>query len=552
MSTDEIDFLSDIVPSHSDDTDHDAQLDALTALVSSPPVATKLPPPLAPPPLVPPPRPSSTNRMSAIQPQRSLSPTSISVSSSSTGQTRTALPIMSSVLSKESSALPPPLPPPLMPSVLTSSKPSTPSPEVGNNVEHITRPSSSTSNIISPGFSGASRVLESLSGDARSLNSTQLTNTSPLSPLSVQVSDVTTEASLTTTPSDSSKPIPSFSQLTNDFSLSPTGSIPPPPIEKSPNRIYAHTKGTSKSFIDDEFSEFQCQDSFSSPDGAFAQDFLQATSSSANTNFDDLTNKNIFTQSSPQNVDSFGDFGDFMSTPPTTSASPNPLQRVPSPMSPPPIGVLPPLPQKQVPVPIKTGKNEHIRKPSSADHEATAQLVQRAAAHQGRWPAPLTPVPEPLSPPLLPPSTNTKSGVKKSLFELDDDEPLANGLTSTQIKAPVSKQSITLKPIAQLNSSTVSAVMSDSISANRSPPLARLKLAPPPGSRPGSRVGTQPEPEPVAPLLDFGGNDNASLLGNQPSAPVKAAQPNLGPVAGTGLSKSGGLSAQDLSFFEGL
>ena len=221
-------------------------------------------------------------------------------------------------------------------------------------------------------------------------------------------------------------------------------------------------------------------------------------------------------------------------------------------MSPPPIGVLPPLPQKQVPVPIKTGKNEHIRKPSSADHEATAQLVQRAAAHQGRWPAPLTPVPEPLSPPLLPPSTNTKSGVKKSLFELDDDEPLANGLTSTQIKAPVSKQSITLKPIAQLNSSTVSAVMSDSNSANLSPPLARLKLAPPPGSRPGSRVGTQPEPEPVAPLLDFGGNVNVSLLGNQPSVPVKTVQPNLGPVAGTGLSKSGGLSAQDLSFFEGL
>ena len=211
-------------------------------------------------------------------------------------------------------------------------------------------------------------------------------------------------------------------------------------------------------------------------------------------------------------------------------------------------GVLPPWPKKQVPMPIKT---EHIRKLSSADHEATAQLVGRAAAHQGRWPAPLTPVPEPLSPPLLPPSTNTKSGVKKSLFELDDDEPLANGLTSTQIKAPVPKQSITLKPIAQLNSSTVSAVMSDSISANRSPPLARLKLAPPPGSRPGSRIGTQPEPEPVASLLDIGGN-NASLLGNQPSVPVKTVQPNLGPVAGTGLSKSGGLSAQDLSFFEGL
>ena len=63
---------------------------------------------------------------------------------------------------------------------------------------------------------------------------------------------------------------------------------------------------------------------------------------------------------------------------------------------------------------------------------------------------------------------------------------------------------------------------------------------------------TQPEPEPVVPLLDFGGNVNASLLGSQPSAPVNTVQPNLGPVAGTDLSKSGGLSAQDLSFFEGL
>ncbi|KAG1876564.1 hypothetical protein DFJ58DRAFT_754951 [Suillus subalutaceus] len=65
LSTDDLDFLSDIVPSAHDPDDgtDDAQLKALSSLINSnpTPLPTKLPPPLAPPPIAPPPKPSSVN-----------------------------------------------------------------------------------------------------------------------------------------------------------------------------------------------------------------------------------------------------------------------------------------------------------------------------------------------------------------------------------------------------------------------------------------------------------------------------------------------------------
>ena len=79
---------------------------------------------------------------------------------------------------------------------------------------------------------------------------------------------------------------------------------------------------------------------------------------------------------------------------------------------------------------------------SAADREAAARLVERAAAHQGRWPAPPSPLPPSLSPP--PGSAHSRStSLRESLLELDKDGGLP--------QAPSSAHSIALKPIAQIS-----------------------------------------------------------------------------------------------------
>lgn len=550
LSTDEIDFLSDIVPSHSDDMDQDGQLDALTALVSSPPIASKLPPPLAPPPLAPPPRPESRTLMSTSQPNRSLSPTPISETSCNTGQHSilAGLTLPDRTPSETSiPALPPPLPPPISPTISSPlSKPPCPSPK---EPRFVVAPSKSrTFNASNSSSLGSIRSINSLSSEVHQQNSSKPSHEPDIIPsselLTVQSQIVIPQSSLTTVTSNNQ----SSTTLRGQISVSTTGSDPPPPIDKSPNRVYALSKTAPTSYNDDndddEFSDFQSHEmSGPSQNRPSDQTLSQSYSLFTDTNFGEFSDQSLFPKSSsPQtNNESFGDFGDFMSIPHTASGSLKPSEHVPSPTSPPPTGVLPPLPKKQVPMPIKT---EHIRKLSSADHEATAQLVERAAAHQGRWPAPLTPVPEPLSPP------PTLSNRKKPLFELDDDEPLANGITFSKMVAPLPKPSLTLKPVTQM-SSTVTSVMSKPYDSANTSSLAKLKLAPPPSSRSGSRIGIRPEPEPVAPLLDLGVDENFPLSVTQPSVPPKSTQQSSELTSITRPS-NGGLSAQDLSFFEGL
>ena len=207
--------------------------------------------------------------------------------------------------------------------------------------------------------------------------------------------------------------------------------------------------------------------------------------------------------------DSFGEFGDFVTTtavPTSFSTPPLPASRYdtkPVPLSPSfDLPASPPQPP-QKPNPPKAGPS-HIRKPSAADHQATANLVERAAAMKGRWPAPPSPLPE-----LLPPPPGGSRSV-------------AFGSNIIDSELPRPAMAISLKPISQINLS------------GKSDGLDNALLDPPTTPRPLQSQFSDPL------LFDIG-----------------ASQPEVKPTKPSTSSSSnsvtkGGLSAQDLSFFEGL
>ncbi|KAL5531742.1 hypothetical protein ACEPAG_4619 [Sanghuangporus baumii] len=517
LSTDDLEFLSDIVPSHSDDADEDQQLRSLTALVSSPVQSMKLPPPLAPPPLPPPPRPTSLSRSTTPHPQLHsqplvpppLSPSSMNFSDPLNDLMKlNAPPSSSNQLTAVSmsngasgSVLPPPLPLPLPlspTSVASIPKPPTPSPLSG----------------------GAARVVHSRTSTSTSIRSLSVSPTSRLAsppPVPSPLSSFSPVSSGVTSAGTASLVTPASKMSTQDRSasnFSPLSPIPPPPIEKSPNRDYAPA---SSNLIEDnvEFSDFQSHD--------FSSVFIPHMSSSQlrapsafDMSFDTPKNYISSVNEAPQD-DLFGDFGSFVSH---SSSDSQALRSPTSPTSPPigPIAVPPPLPKKQTPANLNT---LHVRRPSAADHDATARLLERASARPGRWPAPPSPIPNPLPPP---PSSGVNSRTSTSgpsLLELGD------GVSQAPV-VPV--PSIPLKPIAGIMPPT----------AAPSKAVGPPPLIPPPSSSSKQNSTTE------ASLLDFGDYTQPTL-----SHAVKP-QTNLSlPTSSAGSTKSG-LSAQDLSFFEGL
>ncbi|KAL5536835.1 hypothetical protein ACEPAF_658 [Sanghuangporus sanghuang] len=513
LSTDDLEFLSDIVPSHSDDADEDQQLRSLTALVSSPVQSTKLPPPLAPPPLPPPPRPTSLSRSTTPHPQPHsqplvpplLSPSNMNSSDPlndlmklnappSSSSQPAAVPMSSGALG---SVPPPPLPPPLSPtSVASISKPPTPSPLSG----------------------GAVRVVHSRTPTSTSIRSSSVSPTSGLAsppPVPSPLSSFSPVSSGVTSAGSASFVTPASKVSTQGRSasnFSPLSPIPPPPIEKSPNRDYAQA---SSNLLEDneEFSDFQSHDFSSVPIPHMSSSQPKAPSA-FDMSFDTPGNGVSSVNEAPQH-DRFGDFGSFVS-----HSSPDGHSPPTSPTSPPigPMGVPPPLPKKQTPANLNT---LHVRKPSAADHDATARLLERAAARPGRWPAPPSPIPNPLPPPPSSGANSRTSTSAQSLLELGDGVP----------QAPVvPARSIPLKPIAGIMPPTVT------------PSKA---VSPPPSIPPPSSSSKQSSTS-EASLLDFGDYTQPTLshaVNPKTSLPL--------PTSSAGSTKSG-LSAQDLSFFEGL
>ncbi|KAH8111007.1 hypothetical protein DFH11DRAFT_1616510 [Phellopilus nigrolimitatus] len=516
LSTDDLEFLSDIVPSHSDGTEDNDGLNELTALTSSAAVPARLPPPLAPPPSPYPLRPVRLSRSQTPQPQPPATVSAAPKPSNVFGDFDELMP--QPLASKPTNsgpfapALPPLLPPPVSPtSVASSSKPSTPSllPEINKHTSPVrTPPPISWSSSSSP--SASFNIPPSGSG---------LEGLSQLSALTGSINS-SAQVPLSSSPLSSPRRIlpprmqqPSESTSHSQFSFSPTSSIPPPPIEKSPNRVFVRSGPRP---LDDDFSDFH---GHSTSSMVLPRNQLQ-TSMSFETSFGAQSDQSIMSHHSASQDDSFGDFGDFV----TIDPSPAPIRvpASPSPMSRP--KAIPPLPppKKSVPSNIST---THIRKPSAADHHATALLVERAATHLGRWPAPPSPIPELLSPP---PLSGKRAKQSESLLEIGQDTDIA---PRTVTPTP----SIALKSIAQITSATASRAPTPSLSRPTSPPVTNSDLS-------------------VHSLLDLSSPAQNTIS----PAPARTLPPSqqmhsmLQPQPSSNQPTKGGLSAQDLSFFEGL
>ena len=224
-------------------------------------------------------------------------------------------------------------------------------------------------------------------------------------------------------------------------------------------------------------------------------------------------------------------------------------------------------------------------------HQRTQSLLDLAAARRGRWPAPPSPLPEPLSPPPPPTEKGQGGGVtnvdyfgattptdeRTNLPPLPPGKPtlmpsLGNTTapqvgSSTRVLSPApsvfdalaqprsGSPALTLsapppgqstrrvalspppRPSAIMNNSPSRPPSSSSTPVPLLPPPSGYRLAPP--TKPSPAPPLSPESTPLALLM--GNNEGANVV--LPAA--KATPPP--PVKGTG-----GLSAQDLSFFEGL
>ena len=181
-------------------------------------------------------------------------------------------------------------------------------------------------------------------------------------------------------------------------------------------------------------------------------------------------------------------------------------------------GPQPPLPPaKQMPKPSVPASNvatttspppnkrrpQHSRTVSKADHSRTLSLLENVAT-RGRWLGPASPLPEAISPPA---GSNMKSSGDNNYFNHGSSMQAQQAQATATLLAP-----------------TLVADEKKILPKNSSPQLSPAFTFPPPAS-------SQPPPLLKPPAL------NASLMN---------------PVASPTKVKSGGLSAQDLSFFEGL
>ncbi|KAH9888850.1 hypothetical protein C8Q73DRAFT_793852 [Cubamyces lactineus] len=648
LSSDDIEFLSDIVPSASDDAEDDSA-DALEKFVNAKrePIAPVLPPPLAPPPQAPAPRPTSaassplsagiqsSNDFAAffgpLEPSREAAP---SKPASSGAGTQTSLPV---------------LPPPLAPS-----RPITPSATPGAGPSRVSLPTTSTSSSSRPpsrlqtatppvsGFtlppppsfrpivpsnpsimpkpqlsspfplpqSSASQVTERAASPASTTSSrtsyetaaetspTSPTSSSPssalplgalyphlvtpasppkssahpmLSPQSASEEPATTPSALMTPvasafaapplhppaplalpPQNRSVTSPSAVPLTSnlfdddDFSdfQSPIDSASKPsppiplPIAKSPPRTFAMPSAVRSqtaapnmspfsfppppppsgparassavpaaglaSFDDDDFADFQA-----SPSSATALKPSSLASSSSSLFPPSVSNQALLTPK--KSASGFDDMGDFFSPTLRTPSPPRvPAKSTPAkPLQPPPSSTsMPTMPSASSSSSLLSRRKSH-----AAEHLHTLNLMEKAAARQGRWPAPPSPLPAAIPGPFSGPSSSSQLNL------MDDEGPLG----SSGSLLPSTSSPAVLSP-ARLSSSGMGGGRANGKSLAAS------------ASSNSSLSGS------LLQEWDFGSSTQT------PSAPSTFA-PAAKPANGT---QTGGLSAQDLSFFESL
>ncbi|EPQ56438.1 hypothetical protein GLOTRDRAFT_138168 [Gloeophyllum trabeum ATCC 11539] len=487
LSSDDIDFLSDLVPSASDDTEEDdPQLKALSRMLQSKPleVSDKLPPPLAPPPK-PASRPASVMSMN--------SPPLVG------GPSRPP-----SLGSRQPSRVSFEGLDPIVP----TRTPTPPAASTGQATVRATSPLASSS--ISPGFEALDAAFSMPSPPANSF---------PPAPQSVPIRSSASAIPALAPPPAPSKPLMPAVKLSSAAShVSPPTdgnlfALPPPPSSRSHTpALAAVTKPSAlppDPFDDDEFADFQGPSVPQSSLPITSGSFYDSSFSSASENQLYSTPERPLRPSQSVSQTSFDDFDDFISSP----------IRTPSPPPPPAKPSIPPSSSSRGMTASKS--SPHVRKPSAADHLATLNLVERAAARAGQWPAPPSPLPEALPPP--PPPRNDTIRPSSSLNVLDDDD-------------------LPLRPAKGGGSLTASTSSPIGIGLIPPPPMSSSLLRPisPPSGT------SRPTPAPVGSLLDLSSFDSSPAV-STPTMPVLT--PST--VQTTGNQK-GGLSAQDLSFFEGL
>ena len=474
LSSDDLEFLSDIVPSAGDTTlTPDFQLPELLNMMESSPLPTKLPPPLFPPrqptfqisangsetqvqenglvSLLDPLHPRGANMDSKpeasfsqpVIPSSTPSPLS-SVPYDSTlpklvnpvvGQTRTKSPSIFAELKP-----PPPAPSPVLGSVIS---PTSKFPQVLMTKSSTTSSSSNASSAFK------------LPPPPKSRSQTPLPPLPPNQPLSLSLPI-------------SRKPTPSQLNV-----------LPPKPIVSLP---------PSDSLDNVDFSDFH-----SPPPPAPSEFSLHDLSFSSISSSQSLFSESV---RKPNDSFEFDDFDDFVSSPIRTPSPPRP----------------PAKPSSQ-----KVSNAQQKRKASrAAEHSRTLSLVETAAARPGRWPAPPSPLPQALPPP---------GAFGSNIFDVDlfGSQQQQDSATA-ELKASASSP----PAIGLLNPGVPNGLDNTS----RRPTL--LPIPPP--------VGLTPTPSFMQ------------------TPPVKHAShsPNfmsvISPAASVTPTESGkrGLSAQDLSFFEGL
>lgn len=244
--------------------------------------------------------------------------------------------------------------------------------------------------------------------------------------------------------------------------------------------------------------------------------------------------------------------------------------------------------------PSKAAPTSPKQKAITQGHQRTQSLLDLAATRRGRWPAPPSPLPEPLQPPPPPPGKGQVEGPTNADyfgFTPTDDSfnlaplPAAPGKTSSLLSSPQadtsSKGSFPAPnlfdatpqpgppsggPPSLLSPTPHTGISAPARRTLSPPPLPTailnklpsksttpVPLLPPPG---GFRLASPakaspapqvvPEPSPLTMLMGSDAGKNISLPDMK--AKAKATPPPPPPsVKGTG-----GLTAQDLSFFEGL
>ncbi|KAA1468812.1 hypothetical protein DENSPDRAFT_543165 [Dentipellis sp. KUC8613] len=567
LSTSDVEFLSDLVPSALDadeDETKDPQLRGLESLIASKPIGGKLPAPLPPPP--PPPQLASAPSVFNGAHAKTASSDILASFDVLTPEpaSRNQSPAPSAGLSSSS------LPPPNMSPFTLSSQPTSPaqySARSGLGVDALEQAASRATDISLTAFQFDAPKKATTAAMTPSSSAAALNLSPPPKPVGHSLQSRSESPALSLPPPP---PPATRSQSSSPFVTSPSSPAKTKdvlPVAKPPSIPL-------KSFdADDDFSDFS--DFHSSTQVPLTPAFDASFASSASEHFllPSTSSRQPLTLDTPARpshpigkVSLFDDFSDFVSSP----------LRSPSP---------PKLPSKPTLVPLRAPDDSdsrsssplrpspisslaHRRQGSRAlEHQHTLNLVESAAKLRGkRWPAPPSPLPDALPPPPPPASASTgqllgedllggganddhshfslqQSSSSPALLTLLDPLPPPTTLLPPPQARPTASLPPLLPPPQDKRVASPPALL---------PPPPRSKpatpspapLLPPPPSRttsmtPPISAKYSPESTPLALLV---GGSSPPPVAYQPPIPPPPSKP----------SGAGGLSAQDLSFFEGL